>query len=374
MSYFPLLFLSTLALLIVNLVVNLRRIAPPGRWQYAVLLPLIAMAAFFVYRRRFMHSATAAFALEAIYYFIGFLIIVSMALLARDALRIGFWLCGSARLSGPASVRLAFAAGILAFAWSLWEAVDVRIKKIEIRTALLPPGVDRLRIAAITDLHIVGRTPIATIDNIVELANAQKPDIIAGVGDFLDDRLPPDGPQARALRKLSAPLGKFAVIGNHELFLSFSAAVDFIHGSGFRLLRGESAEAGGVIVAGVDDPYVHNRTEIADTLRKAEAPDRFVLLLSHRPEAPPETLGLFDVEISGHTHGGQIWPMRHIVKRFPNFGNNFNQGLNELAAPAGRPRARSYVYVSNGTRHWGPPVRFLTPPEITVIDLVRAEK
>lgn len=373
MRLFIPLFASLLAMAHVYMFLSLRRAFRPGVWQYFAAAFLIAAFGSFFLRRFFAPRTFDTVLTTVAYFWIGFLFILCIFLAARDLAWVATWLVD--RLAGTSihpfvtgmrSMRAAFAVGLLAFGWALYEANDIGIKAITVKTDRLPPGVERLRIVAVTDLHINPGTPIATIDRVVRLANRQNPDIAVALGDFIDGRFAPDSPQAKALGKFHGRAGKFAVLGNHELYSGVTEAIPFIQGSGFTLLRGESVDAGGIAIAGVDDPQVVGRKEIADTLRSL-SPDQFVLLLSHRPEAPAEALGLFDLELSGHTHGGQIWPAGLLVR----FLHGFTQGLTGLAAPEGRPRARSLVYVSNGTRHWGPPVRFLTPPEITVVDLVR---
>ena len=133
-------------------------------------------------------------------------------------------------------------------------------------------------------------------------------------------------------------------------------------------LRGEVIETGGIVIAGVDDSnFKEVSPQTVDVIRVLNlAPqNRFILLLNHKPYYPPAAVGRFDLQFSGHTHKGQIWPGELIVRHIYGHG----QGLSVLEE-SGR---RSLLYITNGIGFWGPPVRFLTPPEITVITLRPAE-
>jgi predicted MPP superfamily phosphohydrolase len=132
--------------------------------------------------------------------------------------------------------------------------------------------------------------------------------------------------------------------------------------SGFTVLRDEKLDVAGIALVGLDDPAKFGRS-ILDPERLPEGltfpDDRFVLLLKHRPQVIEGTEGKFDLQLSGHTHGGQIWPFGHVVKWM-------NKHVQHLSYRDG-----SAIYVSNGAGFWGPPLRFLTPPEVTIIDLTR---
>jgi len=130
------------------------------------------------------------------------------------------------------------------------------------------------------------------------------------------------------------------------------------------VLRGEVRDPGGaLVIAGVDDPAgrgfsLKGRADGERELLAGLSRDRFVLLLKHRPIVEEESLGLFDLQLSGHTHRGQIFPFNHIVDLyFPK-----SSGLHDLG--------HSHLYVSRGSGTWGPPIRFLAPPEVTVIEIV----
>ncbi len=377
MRYFVVLFMGMLVFVHAYMFFSLRRAFRPGAWLWIALVILIAGIAPFFLRMQLRLRYDAPQLIRFSYIWIALLILMCILLLARDGAHLAGWMID--RLAGShwfawfgtrGSVRVALLLGLLGFFYALYEGTAIRVRTLTLPTALLPDSVERLRIVALSDIHIEVFTSIHAIEKMVALANSQQPDIIAVVGDFVDGQYASDSPQVQALAQLQAPLGKFAVLGNHELYAGYDASIRFIRDAGFTLLQGDAVEAGGIIIAGVDDPQRYGRRSIADTLSQIDNPDRFVFLMSHRPEAPENSLGRFDLEVAGHTHGGQIWPMRYFIK-YLNHG--FVQGINRLTAPPQRPRDESIVYVSNGTRYWGPPIRFLTPPEITVIDLVKAQ-
>lgn len=270
-------------------------------------------------------------------------------------------------LSTPASIRLALGLGILAFAYSVYEVGAVGAKRLTVVTNRLPAGIDRVRIAALADMHIVRHTPVEWVERMTEMTNARQPDIVVLLGDIVDDRLENRPDLMAAMRGFAAPHGKFAVLGNHELRQGEHATA-FLEGAGFTVLRGGVSAAAGITVAGVDDPRFRNRRGIAETL--ADAPDGdFVVLLAHRPETPPEARGEFDIQLSGHTHGGQIWPIALINRLRYGYwsGETRLPGRKTDGGRSGR------LYISRGAGYYGPPVRFLAPPEITVVDVVRKE-
>jgi len=143
--------------------------------------------------------------------------------------------------------------------------------------------------------------------------------------------------------------------------------LSFTEDAGFTVLRGETASAGGIIsIAGVDDPtgkyFGHYKGISEKTLLSGLPKDRFTLLLKHVPVIDNNALGLFDLQLSGHTHDGQIFPFNLVVRLFfPKHAGLFHLPHNAL------------LYVSRGSGTWGPPIRFLSPPEVTIIRLIHGE-
>jgi hypothetical protein len=158
-------------------------------------------------------------------------------------------------------------------------------------------------------------------------------------------------------------LGKFAVIGNHEYYPGLEQSLGFLKRAGFFMMRNEAITVKGSLnIAGIDDPAVGITVDETAVLSSVQN-GLFTLYLKHRPNVPDATLGLFDLQLSGHTHRGQIYPFNYIVSiPYPYLNGFFSleQG--------------SYLYTSRGTGTWGPPIRILSPPEVTIIDIVRKQK
>lgn len=350
---------------------SLQRIFDAGAWPYYSLAAIVLFIAAMVYRRQLLRFRLTSFVVAVFHLWMGYLLMTTLALMARDFLEICAWALDRTGgspvgqfLASPESVAAAMVIGALLFGYALREAQTIQLRGAALRTDKLPADLERLRIVVLADLHLTPYTKGETIAGIVALANAQNPDMIVLLGDLVDGRFRPDGEEAALLSRLRARFGVYAVVGNHEFLAGLEDAVRFIEGAGLTLLRGSVAEAGGICVAGVDDPASRRRLGFDDVLRQAD-PDKFVLVLSHRPEVPAETVGRFDLWLSGHTHGGQVWPGGVLMRILYRLG----QGMTALAAPEGRPRRLSHVYVTNGARYYGPPVRFFAPPEIAVIEL-----
>ena len=249
-------------------------------------------------------------------------------------------------------------------AWGFVENSRVRVEKVTIRTPALGQDDDPIRIAQISDLHlglIVGR---ARLEKVLELVRRAEPDILVSTGDLLDGLVPHLDDTSGMFADLAVPMGKYAVMGNHEFYVGISESIEFHERAGFKVLRGESVKAGDLIViAGVDDPAGSRVGRPSRTNEAAALTDSgesvFTIFLKHQPLIKASSASMFDLQLSGHTHGGQIFPFNLIVKkRYPYMKGLFHPGTDTL------------IYTSRGTGTWGPPFRVLSPPEITIITLL----
>lgn len=259
----------------------------------------------------------------------------------------------------------AVAAGIAAY--GLFEARWMRIEHLVIRSAKIPAAAGRVRVVQISDVHLGLIVRHARLRRIVKAVRRAEPDILVSTGDLVDGELSELDSLVQALAEVKPKHGKYAVTGNHEFYAGIQQAANFTNKAGFTLLRGESAAPGGLInIAGVDDvdgKYFDQYRDVseAELLSRLSA-DKFTLLLKHRPKLNPEALGRFDLQLSGHTHHGQIFPFTLFTRlTFP------------LGSGYVRLREKAALYTSRGTGTWGPPFRFLAAPEVTVIDLVAGE-
>lgn len=248
--------------------------------------------------------------------------------------------------------------------YGYFEAKNIRTEKLLIKTPKLPDKVAKLTIVQISDVHIGLIVREARLKKILREVRNAKPDMFVSTGDLVDGQINRLEGIAEMLREINPKYGKFAVTGNHEFYAGLGQALEFTKNAGFTVLRGESA-AGIINIAGVDDPAGRGfdaYREVSEKKLLSELPsDRFTLLLKHRPVVDENSHGLFDLQVSGHVHKGQIFPFSIFTKIY----------YRVYAGYARLPNG-SHLYVSRGSGIWGPPIRFLAPPEVTVIELVSA--
>lgn len=279
-------------------------------------------------------------------------------------------LAGVHRVLIPA--RMGFCAAcltsIVLLLWGLHEAADIQLREVTIQSSRMPRGSKPLRIVAVSDMHLGLHAGKQRVRRALELIQQARPDVLLSLGDLNDSPLEDIPDFARAFDELHPPMGKFAILGNHEYYIGVEASEKFHQACGFRLLRGEARIVDGVRFVGVDDRagLRMNKSCAADDrpllCNQPPAP-RATILLKHQPFVTPECVGEFDLQVSGHTHGGQIFPFHFVVMQFmPYFSGLYDLGKG------------SQLYVSRGTGAWGPPVRFLAPPEVTVINMVPASQ
>jgi len=292
--------------------------------------------------------------------------------LAVDALNLVLRLAGAISGKGASAYLLAGKGrffGLVALclvlgAFSFLEARDIGVERVTIRTDKLPAATRRVRVAQISDVHLGLLVRNAKAERIAEVIRRADPDILVSTGDLVDAEINHLEGLAEIFGKIHPPLGKYAVTGNHEFYAGIDQALSFTKRAGFSVLRGEAVTAGSLVrIAGVDDPAgaalgaVPGRRE-AEILA-GNPGTMFTILLKHRPRVADGSRARFDLQLSGHTHKGQIFPFRFVVERpYP-----YLSGLYPLGG--------SFLYTSRGTGTWGPPMRFLSSPVVTVIDIVR---
>jgi predicted MPP superfamily phosphohydrolase len=318
----------------------------------------------------------ARFSAYAGYIWMGLIFIFFVASLAMDLYRLVVYaghLASSTRFSWmkpSPMVALIFPllVSLCVNAYGYFEAKNIRTERITIESEKIPARMGKLRIVQISDVHIGIIIREQYLEKIVTEIKKSAPDILVSTGDLMDGQLNNPLESMTLLKTIQPRYGKFAVTGNHEFYAGIGAAVDFMRKSGFTVLRDAAETIPGLInIAGIDDPTGQQMgvsKGIAEDRLLLQLPrDKFTLLLKHQPLVDVRATGLFDLQLSGHTHQGQIFPFSLITKLFfPNHAGYFDL-----------PR-QSRLYVSRGTGTWGPPVRFLAPPEITVIDLVHKKE
>jgi len=355
----------------------------PTPWSSVVKAALIALTLSFPISMvvgRALEPGPARFVLAPLYVWLGVMMMLFFLFLSIDLVRGVGWL--GARMAGREGLvtdpaRRLFlaraiaggAAGLVALLTgiSLWRGLGkLVVKPVEVVLPNLPPAFDGFTIAQLTDLHLGAMRRGDWVREVVERTNGLKPDLIAVTGD-LADAAPSQLPdEVDMLGKLSAPQGVFFVTGNHEYFIDPIGWLKRLGEIGMRVLRNERVEIrrGDAVfdLAGIDDGAGRRMAkghgpDLAKAVRGRDE-SRALVLLAHQPRAVFEAckrgVGLI---LSGHTHGGQIWPWRYLVY----LQQPYVSGLHDHEG--------TQVYVSEGTGFWGPPMRLGSTAEITLVTL-----
>jgi len=249
--------------------------------------------------------------------------------------------------------------------WSAYSAWQIRVDRVVLKTTKMPTQMEKLTIAQISDVHLGPMVGEKRLGRIIRLLERAGPDVLVSTGDLVDAQMDRLNNLAAMLAKVNPPLGKFAITGNHEFYAGIGQSERFLKAAGFTLLRNERLSlAGQLNIVGVDDPVgrrrYHTKKPDEKGLLAGLNPEKLTLLLKHRPTVEKESLGKFDLQLSGHTHGGQIFPFNLVTQLFyPK-----EDGLHRL-------EKESVLYVSRGTGTWGPPMRFFSPPQVTLFEFVR---
>ena len=378
-SLFPLALLALLAMLHAYIGTRLLGVLPPpGAWVGVGLLAglflLVLSAASPILGRRAATGVLAWAGLIAMGFFSTLLVLTLLRDLALLLWTLASWAGVAPAASLPYLTGSALAVPALAALASLLGLLNARrrpgVKRVDVPIAGLPPSLQGFTLVQISDLHVGPTIRKGFVDRVVDAANALKPDVMALTGDLVDGRVPELSPHTAPLGRLQARHGVFAVTGNHEYYSDAPAWVAELRRLGITVLMNEHLllkhGAGRLLLAGVTDFGAHHfdereRSDPAGALRGAPADADAKVLLAHQPRsAVAAAQAGYDLQLSGHTHGGQFLPWNLFVP----LQQPFVAGLHRLGA--------LWVYVSRGTGYWGPPKRLGAPSEITQLRLVRA--
>ncbi|MEU8899938.1 metallophosphoesterase [Nocardia sp. NPDC048505] len=249
-------------------------------------------------------------------------------------------------------------------AYGVYEANHPRVVQVEVRSAKLPAELDGLRVAVVSDIHVGAARGAAFTRRVVDLANEQRADVIVLPGDLIDGSVELVGADIAPIADLRSKYGTFAVAGNHEGYVDGVAEwMNYWETLGVRTLRNQRAEIAvngatleiaGVYDFAAPDPYGPD----IDAAVAGHRPDRFLMLLAHQPlQGPDAAAHGVDLQISGHTHGGQMWPLNYVV----GWVNGTVFGLDQVG--------EMQRYTTRGVGAWGPPVRVAAPPDISILTL-----
>jgi predicted MPP superfamily phosphohydrolase len=371
--------ISILAILVlVHLYIGLRLLPGMDVGMFGMLLGIVLLAASAVLvrlglvapsLRRSRWSGPLSWAgLLAMGFFSSLLVLT----LLRDVILLVIALAGA---GSPAITQdSAVAVPLLALLVSVIGFVNARrlarVVKVDVPIVNLPEELAGYAIAQISDIHVGPTIKRAYLNAIVNKVNGLKPDAIAVTGDLVDGSVQRLALHTAPLARLAAPDGVFFVTGNHEYYSGAEQWIAEVRRLGLRVLLNEHVirrrGAASLMIAGVTDYTAQHfnpshRSDPQQAAAGAPADVAVKVLLAHQPRSAPAAADAgFDLQLSGHTHGGQFFPWNFFVP----LQQPFVAGLN---------RVRSlWVYTSRGTGYWGPPKRFGAPSEITLVRLVPA--
>lgn len=360
--------------------------ALPAPWSTIGRVTLITLAVSiplsFVFIR-LVSNNVARYFVYPVYVWMGLMLMFFFVLLGMDLLRGLAWILTKAtghddlladperrlllaRTIAGAAVGTVFTAGAIGLAHGLGK---LAVRRVEVTLAQLPREMDGFTIVQLTDLHLGPMRHREWVAEVVKRVNKLKPDLVAITGDLADGTVAQLADDVAPLKALKPPHGVFFVTGNHEYFADLPGWLNHLPSIGMRVLRNErvTIRRGGphgpsFDLAGVDDHEGRrfapgHGTDIPKAMQGAD-PKRAVVMLAHQPravlEACQHNVGLV---LSGHTHGGQIWPWRYLVY----LQQPYVDGLHNHKG--------TQIYVSSGTGFWGPPIRLGSTAEITHVIL-----
>jgi predicted MPP superfamily phosphohydrolase len=272
-----------------------------------------------------------------------------------------------ARLAGGGLALSAVAAGSVAVRTA---TQGPRLEPVTVPLRRLPKGLDGFRIVQWSDVHVGPTIRRGFVEDLVRRTNALEPDLVVITGDLVDGPVELLRSETAPIANLRARHGVYFVTGNHEYFSGADAWVAELQRLGVRVLQNEhvtiATPQGSFDLAGVHDHtaarlHPHHATDIAKAVAGRD-PDRELVLLAHQPRAVDAAHAAgAGLVLSGHTHGGQIWPFGFLVR----FAQPYVEGLHDHDG--------TWIYVSRGTGWWGPPMRLGSPSELTAITLKTAE-
>ena len=246
---------------------------------------------------------------------------------------------------------------------AIYKARHIELEKVEIKLKDLKKP---YKIIQLSDVHIGGLIDAKFISDIVLRVNERKPDLVVITGDLIDMNVDKGEHILAEFKKLKSTYGTFFIVGNHEYYHDIDAVINKVKSMGIRVLENENVYIGeegeGFNLSGVYDVFGYRAESHEPDLYKAlenKKKDSPTVLLAHQPRYIDEVTHGVDLMLSGHTHGGQLYPFRFLVKLQQPYVDGLHQHNKDLQ-----------IYVNKGTGFWGPPMRLGASSEITEIDLV----
>ena len=345
---------------------KLRLVVP--RYRRAAIVALVTMACSVFVVEIFSHGNIHAGFIAPLswltftwmgWVFLFFVISVPLDLVQKIAGLAGSVTISSSLASSRRTIVVTAAVVVIA-GYGIVAARQINVERVNLESAKLSSPV---RLVQIADLHLGLLSDERHIAHIVDTINALEADVIVSTGDLVDMQLDHLQALVEQMQRLKAGWGKYAVYGNHEYLAGIDAARDFTERAGFLILSDAGVTLNDALnIVGVDDRAIERRRQ-AVGVDEAELLDRFdngsfTLFLKHQPVVEPSSIGRFDLQLSGHIHGGQIFPFGLLTWLY-------------YQVPLGLSAVddMGWLYVSRGTGTWGPPMRVLASPEVTLIEI-----
>ncbi|WP_035276310.1 metallophosphoesterase [Desulforegula conservatrix] len=250
-----------------------------------------------------------------------------------------------------------------------YQAVKIpEVRMVTVPAGRIPEALTKLKIVQISDIHAGPTLKRSWIEGLVRKINKIEPDILVLTGDLVDGSVQRLGVDVSPLAEIKAKLGKYYVTGNHEYYSGVLPWLDKVKELGFEIFQNNHKiiehEGARLLLAGVPDfragGFIKDHASDPMLAIKGAPDSDYKILLAHQPKSlHAATLAGFDLQISGHTHGGQFWPWNLFV------------GLDQPVTAGLKKIENMHIYVSRGTGYWGPPVRLGAPSEITLIRLAQ---
>lgn len=309
---------------------------------------------------------------HVVYGLMGFVFVLFIVIMLRDI--IWYSVYGIAKLLGksgwhmhPKNLSLLNKANMIVVVFSALISIyglyqGYKLPKVSEAFVYSDKISNNLRIAQISDLHITRATSVNRIRQIVNQVNLLNPEVIVLTGDIIDDNVVLIEEHLTALKELSAPFGVYVVMGNHEFYNDIYASRRELEKHNMKFLFNGGVHVGNsnIFIAGIPDlTTMYERVNLWRTLNQSNKDD-YKILLSHTPKIVDSlSNGLVDMVLSGHTHGGQIFPFHLLVKQ----ANQYLAGEYKVNG--------TYLYVSRGAGTWGPTMRLFAPSDIVIINLLK---
>ncbi|HEX6096608.1 MAG TPA: metallophosphoesterase [Thermoanaerobaculia bacterium] len=339
-------------------------LAPAAGWTLLLVAALLPALPWFLGSRSSIHwtgyATLAVFSTLLVLTFVGDVL--------RGAYTLARWVLSAQTwpVPDPRAVSLAIlgTAGALSLV-GLVQARCPRVRKVEVPVEGLPEELEGYRIVQWSDVHVGPTIRRPFVQSLVERTNALNADAVVITGDFVDGPMDALRDEVQPIRELRPRDGVFYVTGNHEYYWAAGEWIPLLQSLGLDFLKNEHRviERGRakLVMAGVTDPVGRNTHRQDPDGALAGAPEDAVkVLLSHRPQTAEAASRLgVDLQLSGHTHGGQFFPFNLVIHKFQPIA----KGLHRVG--------RTWLYVNRGTGYWGPPSRLAVGGEITVVSLVK---